>query len=164
MITDDKRSRDLLLLAGCIICCEAAGVLGSFATAPAIPLWYASLVKPSFTPPNRVFAPVWTTLYALMGVSLFLVLKRGWNDPRLRKTLVLFGIHLLVNVGWSWLFFGLRSPAAGLAAILVLIMLIALVIYRFLRFSRLAAVLMGPYLLWVLYAAALNFSIWNLNR
>jgi len=164
MNTDGTALRGMLLLAGCIVCCEAAGILGSFATAPAIPGWYASLAKPPFSPPNWVFAPVWTALYALMGTALYLVLKRGWSDPRVRKATVLFGVHLTVNILWSWLFFGLRSPGAGFAAILVLITLIGAVTFCFAKLSRTAAILMGPYLFWVLFAAVLNFSIWRLNR
>lgn len=164
MITNAIRIRSLLLLAGCILICEAAGVLGSFATAPAIPGWYASLDKPFFTPPNWVFAPVWIFLYALMGISLFIVLRFGWSDYRVRNAVTLFGVHLVVNIVWSWLFFGMRSPSLGFAAIISLIVLIVAVIISFLRLSIIAAGLMTPYLLWVLYAAALNLSIWILNR
>ena len=161
---DRTLGRRLILLAGCIIICEAAGILGSFATTPAIPVWYESLYKPFFTPPNWLFAPVWTFLYALMGVSLFLVLRRGWSDLRVRKSVVIFGAHLVVNVAWSWFFFGMRSPSLGFAAIILVIVLIVAVIISFFNLSRIAAGMLTPYLLWVMYAAALNLSIWILNR
>jgi benzodiazapine receptor len=146
-----------------IVICQCAGFIGSLFTTPAIPTWYASLAKPSFTPPNGVFAPVWITLYFLMGISAFLVWRRGMENPRVRRALVLFGAQLLLNVLWSALFFGLRSPLAGLIDILILWVALLLTILYFFRVAIAPGLLLIPYILWVSFAAALNFSIWMLN-
>jgi benzodiazapine receptor len=146
-----------------VVICQCAGFIGSLFTTPAIPTWYASLAKPSFTPPNGVFAPVWITLYFLMGISAFLVWRRGMDDHRVRKGLVLFGVQLILNVLWSALFFGLRSPLAGLIDISILWVAILLTILYFFRIAIAPGVLLIPYILWVSFAAALNVSIWMLN-
>ncbi|MBN1552750.1 tryptophan-rich sensory protein [bacterium] len=147
----------------CIIVCQAAGWIGSLATIPAIPTWYAALKKPVFTPPNWIFGPVWTTLYFLMGVSLFLVINQ---QTRLSKTpsLILFGIQLILNVTWSFVFFGMQAPGLALIEILLLTVSIGATILFFMELSSLAAYLLVPYLLWVIYASALNTAIWILNR
>ena len=140
-----------------VLVCQLAGFIGSLFTTPHIPTWYANLTKPSFTPPNAVFAPVWTTLYFLMGLSLFLVWKKG------TKGLTLFFIQLVLNVVWSILFFGLKSPLLGFIDIIVLWLLILLTIINFFKISKFAGILLLPYILWVSYASVLNFSIWRLN-
>jgi tryptophan-rich sensory protein len=134
----------------------AAGLIGSLFTAPAIPTWYAELSKPFFGPPNWIFAPVWTTLYILMGIALY----RVWAY---RGLVTLFVIHLVFNALWSILFFGLQSPLLGLFDILLLLGLIILMTIKFYRVDRLAAYLLVPYLAWVSFATLLNFSIWWLN-
>jgi len=143
--------------------CQAAGIIGSLFTTPAISSWYASLRKPAFAPPNWVFAPVWTILYLLMGISLFIVWNIGLEKNSVRKSIVVFGIQLLLNVFWSYLFFGLKSPLLGLVEIVVMWLMILLTILVFFRISKKAAVLLIPYLMWVSVASYLNYSILVLN-
>jgi tryptophan-rich sensory protein len=150
-------------LAISIIICEAAGFLGSFFTAPAIPTWYAGLQKPSFSPPNWVFAPVWLILYALMGVSAYFVWKMGIEKNEVRIGLAIFAIQLILNVFWSYFFFKMQSPRYALIEIIILWLFILLTIFSFLKISRLAGFLLLPYLLWVSFAALLNFFILKLN-
>jgi tryptophan-rich sensory protein len=151
--------RDLLRLAGSIILCLAAGFIGSLFTTPAIPGWYAALDKPSFTPPSSVFSPVWTVLYLLMAFSLFLVWRAGADAPRRKTALSVFALQLVLNTLWSVLFFGSRSPLAGLVDILFLWAAIVLTILLFSRISKTAAWLLVPYLLWVSFASLLNAAI-----
>jgi tryptophan-rich sensory protein len=141
-----------------------AGLLGSLFTTPAIPTWYQTLNKPSFTPPSWLFAPVWIGLYLLMGISLFLVWKKREQDLRVNEALMIFFIQLILNAFWSIAFFGLRSPLLGLVDIIFLWMGILLTIQKFFKISRNGALLLLPYLLWMSFAALLNFSLWVLNR
>ena len=147
----------------CILICQGAGFIGSFFTAPAIPEWYEKLVRPSFAPPNWIFAPVWTTLFIMMGISLFLVWQTSREFDTKRPAVISFGIQLLLNMLWSVLFFGLRSPSAAFVEIIFLWISIAITIALFFKLSRIAAILLLPYILWVSFAAFLNFSFWNLN-
>jgi tryptophan-rich sensory protein len=146
-----------------IVLCQLPGGIGSYFTAPAISGWYANLKKPFLTPPDWVFAPVWITLYVLMGIAAYLVWREHrYGKPR-QKALLLFGIQLVLNALWSFLFFGLRSPLAGLLGIAALAVCILLTIRLFLRISFPAGLILVPYLLWTGYAAGLNFSIYLLN-
>ena len=138
---------------------QLAGLLGSIVTSPAIGTWYASLAKPFFTPPSWAFAPVWITLYALMGIALWLV----WRKQPSRQPYVLFAIQLALNALWSFLFFGLQSPILGLAEIAILWIVIALTLRSFYKVSRPAGLLLLPYIAWVTIALALNLSIFLLN-
>lgn len=140
-----------------------AGVVGSAYTAPAIDSWYKDLNKPSFNPPSWVFAPVWTILYLVMGVAAFLVWREGLQNKAVRIGLGLFIFQLVLNTLWSFIFFGQQNPLAGFIEILVLWVAIAATIYFFYRVNPVAAYLMIPYILWVTFAAILNFSIWQLN-
>ena len=140
-----------------------AGVIGAIFTTPAIPTWYAALKKPPFTPPGWIFSPVWITLYLLMGVSAFVVWSKGWGDSRVRIALSLFVVQLVLNALWSLMFFGLRSPSAGFINIVVLWIFILLTMLYFFKVSTTAGALLVPYVLWVSFAAVLNFSIWRLN-
>lgn len=140
-----------------IVICEGAGLIGSVFTFSAIPNWYITLNKPTFSPPNFLFGPVWTTLYFLMGVSLYLVWKK-------KNSLKLFWIHLFFNATWSIMFFGLRNPLLGLINILILWLLIVIVIYKFWKINKTAGLLLLPYLAWVSFATYLNYSIWILNK
>lgn len=143
-----------------LIVCLGAGILGSIATRPAIPTWYAQLIKPSWTPPSWMFGSVWTTLYILMAIAAWMVWRKvGWSGAT-----GLFLIQLAVNASWSWLFFGMRRPDFGLAGILLLMVLIILTTLSFWRVSVVAGWLLIPYLLWSSFASALNFEIWRLNR
>ena len=154
---------DLLRLALSIAVCQLAGFVGSIFTRTSVGTWYANLEKPSFTPPNWVFSPVWITLFVLMGIAAFLVWNKGLSDQRVKIALSIFAVQLILNVLWSVMFFGLRSPLAGLIEIAILWIAILLSIFYFLKVSNIAGILLMPYILWVSFAAVLNFSIWRLN-
>ncbi len=143
-----------------IVICLAAGAIGSFFTTPAINSWYVFLIKPSFSPPNWLFAPVWTTLYILMGIALFLVWQKAKEN---KKAIIFFSAQLILNSLWSILFFGLKSPGLALGEIVVLWLLILLTILQFKKISKSAAWLLLPYLLWVSFATFLNLAIFRLN-
>ena len=146
-----------------LIICQLAGFVGSLFTTPSIPTWYASLTKPSFTPPNWVFSPVWITLFVLMGISLFLLWEKTLHYPGVRTAMLWFIVQLGLNMLWSILFFGLKSPFLALIGIIALWIAIFLTILKSFRISKLASVLLIPYLIWVSFAAGLNYSIWTLN-
>lgn len=157
-----KNSRSLLALAGFLVLSFAASTIGGLATYPAIPDWYQNLEKPSWTPPNSVFGPVWTALYIFMAVAAWLVWKRGgWAAHR--GALTLWVVQLVLNALWSILFFGMRNPALGLGGIALLWLAILATLIAFWKVSRPAGALMVPYLAWVSYASALNFAVWSLN-
>ena len=162
----DDRRKTLVLLGqalGAILVCEAVGLLAGWATQTSVTTWYPTLIKPGFTPPNWVFAPVWTLLYALMGLAAFLVWRCGPRQVRVRNALIAFGLQLVLNAGWSFAFFGARSPALGLVVILFLWGALAWTVDRFARIRSVAGWLLVPYLAWVTYALALNVAIWVLN-
>ena len=156
-----------LTAAGLLVLCIAipllAGAIGSVFTMEAIPTWYATLQKPFFTPPAWVFGPVWTTLFILMGIALFVVVRDGTGTAPVRHAVAFFAAQILANTLWSFLFFGLRSPLLGLIDILLLIVLIAGTMVTFYRVSKAAAWLLAPYLCWVSVATALNAAVWVLN-
>lgn len=141
----------------------AAGWLGSLFTAPAIPTWYAALEKPFFSPPNWLFAPVWTVLYLLMGVALFLILMVTKSQKQKKTAVGLYATQLVVNIAWSVAFFGFRSPELGLFVILVLDALVAATIKSFWPLSKTAALLLLPYMAWISFATLLNLAIVLLN-
>jgi tryptophan-rich sensory protein len=161
-----KRKSFKLIVA--ILVCELAGAIGSIFTRPAIGSWYANLVKPAFTPPNWVFAPVWTILFALMGVSLFLVwsaydrAEGPARRKRIKIALLVFGGQFVLNIFWSFLFFGLGNAGAAFVEIIFLWLGILATIIVFHPISRGAAWLLLPYLLWVGFAGFLNYSIWKM--
>jgi len=154
--------KDILKLVASILLCQLAGFLGSLFTTPSIPTWYGILKKPFFTPPNWIFSPVWISLYVLMGISLFMVWRRN-DHPEFKIALIFFFIQLILNILWSISFFGLRSPFLGLIDIVLLWIAILLTIRHFLRVSKAAGLLLFPYIIWVSFAAILNFSLWVLN-
>lgn len=179
------RFTNVLKLVIAIAVSGLAGVIGAIFTAPAI-IWYAGLVKPALNPPAWVFGPVWTALYALIGISLYLAWKNDWkvNNPILageRKTwnawserlwtgdlqkvnaVAIFGVQYVLNGAWSYLFFGLRLPGFAFFELCALWFAIVWTTVVFYRISRLAAYLLVPYLLWVSFAVYLNYSIWVLN-
>lgn len=157
------KQKELPLLIISILFCLGAGFLGSLVTAPAIPVWYASLAKPDFTPPSWVFAPVWTTLYILMGVALFLVWRKGEDKKAVRVAVSLFYIHLILNVFWSVFFFGMHALTLAFVAIVVLWFFILVLMGIFWTLNRLAGVLLVPYFLWVTFAMILNQFIVRMN-
>ena len=146
-----------------ILVCELAGILATPFTITAIPSWYSALNKPFFSPPNWIFAPVWTILYFLMGVSLFLIWQKGFKNKKSKEALYFFAVQLFLNFIWSILFFGLRSPILGLIDIIALWGVIAITIIKFYKISKPASYLLIPYLLWVSFASFLNLSIVLLN-
>ena len=148
----------------CILLCLSAGGIGSTFTASAIPAWYATLAKPSFSPPNWIFAPVWTLLYIMMGLAAALVWQKSLQAPQVRAALVTFLIQLILNMIWSFLFFGLRSPLYGLIDILFLWAMILVTIAQFSKVSIPAALLLIPYIFWVTFAFGLNLGIFLLNK
>jgi tryptophan-rich sensory protein len=143
-----------------LLCFLAAG-LGSLFTMVSLGSWYAGLAKPSWNPPNWIFGPVWTTLYAMMAVAGWLVWRRGGLQSWL--ALRWFAIQLVLNVVWSAVFFGLQLPGLAFFEILLLWIAIAATLLTSWRVSRTAGILLAPYLLWVSFAAILNFAIWRLN-
>lgn len=146
-----------------IIPVVTASLLGQWATFPNLASWYAGLVKPSFNPPNWIFAPVWTTLYILMAYSVWRIMKAPGSRSDRQTALTLFFSHLALNALWSWLFFGLNNPLAGLLDIVPQFLLIVATIVSFHRLDRLAAFCMMPLAAWVAFASLLNFEIWRLN-
>ena len=149
-------------LAGFLALSFAASAIGGVATETGPGSWYAGVEKPPFNPPGWVFGPVWTTLYALMGVAAWLVWRRrGW--PGARGPLLLFVAQLALNALWPALFFALRRPDLAFFEILLLWAAIAATIAAFWRVRPLAGTLLLPYLAWVTFAAVLTFSIWRLN-
>ena len=148
------------LVAWLVVAFVAAGV-GSAASLQAAP-FYADLVRPDWAPPSAVFGPVWTILYALMGVAAWLVWRVG-GFRAARAALTLFLVQLAVNALWSWLFFGWRQGALAFADIVLLWGLIVATLVAFWRIQPLAGALLVPYLLWVSFAAALNHAVWQLN-
>jgi len=147
-------------LIGWLLLCYLAGIVGAQFSPDA---WYAALAKPGWTPPGAVFSVVWSVLFTLMAIAAWLVWREHRFD-RARTALSLFLIQLALNVGWSALFFGARSPALALGDIVLLWAAVLATIVAFWRLNRAASLLLAPYLAWVSFAAALNFEIWRLNR
>jgi benzodiazapine receptor len=155
--------RSVALALVCILIPVVSGAVIGILTTSGVTDWYSTLNKPWFTPPDYVFGPVWTVLYILMGISLYLIVNQGWENGTVKTGIVLFAAQLGVNLLWSLLFFGLHSPLAALACIVVLLALIIATIITFYRLSKPAAVLLVPYLAWVCIATALNAGVVILN-
>jgi translocator protein len=147
-----------------IVASFAAGGIGSISTFKAIPTWYAALKKPPKTPPDRAFGPVWTTLYVLMGVSVFLVWRNGLGSDVARIAFALFWVQLALNALWSFVFFGMKSIGGGVITIVILWFLILATAVASFRVSTLAGSLLIPYLIWVTIASYLNIGVWRLNK
>lgn len=141
-----------------IILCEGAGIIGSIFTFSSVSTWYPTLIKPSFNPPSWIFGPVWTILYLLMGISLYLV----WGKKK--ANLKWFWVQLILNSAWSIIFFGLKSPSAAFLTIIFLWFSIYKTIVVFQKINKTSAYLLYPYLAWVSFATILNLSIVSLNR
>ena len=156
---DRRRSAYGLVVA--LLCCFGTSAIGGLLTATSVSSWYLQLDRPSWNPPGWLFGPVWTTLYALMAVSVWLVWRAS---DKSKRAITVFAIQLGLNLLWSALFFGLRSPGLALLEILLLLAMITLTIVEFSRLNRLAAALLVPYLLWTSFAAVLNGAIYMLNR
>ena len=155
--------KQILVLILFIIICFAVAGIGSLFTMPSIADWYAMLKKPGWTPPSWLFGPVWTVLYLSMAVAAWLV----WRQVGFKAALipmVIFTIQLTLNLLWSIIFFGKHNIGLAMADIVLLWLSIAATIFVFRQVNNMAGLLLVPYLLWVTFAAALNLSIWNLNR
>ena len=161
---EDMSGTDIIKLIISIVACEGAGGIGAIFTTPAIPTWYAGLKKPTFTPPNSVFGPIWITLYLLMGIAVFLVWREGLGQEGVTIAFVIFWAQLVLNILWSVIFFGLKSLFGGMVMILLLWIAILINIITFFGVSPLAGSLLIPYIIWVSIAANLNVQVWKLNR
>lgn len=158
-----KKRINLFKLILSLIICQLAGFIGSIFTSPSISIWYNFLDKPSFTPPNWVFSPVWIILFVLMGISLYLIWEKSLRHPGVKSALLWFAVQLGLNMLWSIIFFGLKAPLFAFVEIIFLWIAILVTLINFLKVSKLAGALLVPYLLWVSFASVLNFSIWSLN-
>ena len=155
--------KNFLRLLLSISVCLLIGFLGSLVTTPSVSTWFSTLTKPSFSPPNWLFAPVWTMLFILMGISLYLVWNKGLKKKAVKEALVIFGIQLVFNFLWSFIFFGLHQPLLAFLEIIILWLLILQTFLKFRKISSLAGYFLLPYLIWVTFAAFLNFTIARLN-
>lgn len=148
-----------------VVTCLVIGYFSGMVTRSAIVTWYPTLVKPSFNPPNWIFAPVWSMLYIMMGVAAGLVWNRiEFEKELVKKALILFAIQLALNALWSYLFFGLKNPMLAGIEIVLLWLMIFETYSKFVKINKIAGYLFIPYLLWVSFAMVLNGSIWWLNR
>lgn len=158
------KGKNILKLIVAVLIAELAGIIGSFFTTPSISSWYASLARPALNPPSWVFAPVWTTLFALMGIAAFLVWKKGFEQKGVKIALRIFVYQLILNTSWSIIFFGEHKPGLAFLDLVLLWLAIIATIFYFSKVSKAAAWLLAPYILWVTFAGYLNFSIWQLNK
>jgi len=150
-------------LVGSIAACYGAGAIGSVFTVSKIPTWYTTLEKPAFTPPNAVFMPVWFTLYALMGVSIFIVWRKGLQTEGVKSAFILFWVQLVLNALWSVVFFGYESLIGGFVIILSLGIILLITIIKFFKISKVAGGLLIPYISWIGIASSLNAWVMILN-
>ncbi len=146
-----------------ILLVELVGILSSIGTLGSIQTWYASLVKPSFNPPNWIFGPVWTILYLMIGIALFLVWSNKVKIKDKINAYQIFTIQLLLNALWTLVFFGMHQIFWALIVIVLLLIAIALTIREFYKISKIAAYILLPYILWVIFASLLNLSFFILN-
>ncbi len=155
--------RNALFLVLFIIIAQMAGFIGSLFTADSVDTWYKEISRPSFTPPDWLFAPVWITLYVLMGISAFLIWKKGANKKEVKAALIIFFIQLVLNSLWSIIFFGFHLTLIAFIEIILLWVAILFMVIKFYSISKAASLIQIPYLLWVSFASVLNFSFAALN-
>lgn len=153
----------MLALVVFLVLSFAAAAVGGLSAAGGTNEWYASIERPSWTPPDWLFGPVWTVLYAAIGVAAWLVWRRR-GEFDVTPALAAWGVQLALNAAWTGLFFGLRRPGIAFVEIVVLVVAVAVTTVLFARISTAAGLLLVPYLLWVCFAAVLNGAIWYLNR
>ena len=153
----------VFMLFAALLTVFAVAILGGAVTATSVSEWYPDLVKPAFTPPAWVFPIAWNLLYFLMALAAWLVWLKAGSLKDSGAPLSLFGGQLMLNLGWSIVFFGLRSPGGALVEVVILLLVIAITTVAFFRRSPLAGILMVPYLAWVGFATYLNAGIWLLN-
>ncbi len=147
----------------CIAIPLIIGAVSGFFTAEAIPNWYAGLQKPAFNPPNWIFGPVWTTLYVLMGISLYMIVGLPASEER-TQAIWIFGLQMLLNFTWSFIFFKWQRPSWAFAEIILLWISILWMIVSFYKLKPVAGLLQLPYIAWVSFASMLNYAIWQLNK
>ncbi len=140
------------------------GATSGFFTVTGVESWYQTIQKPSWNPPNWIFGPVWTTLYIMMGVALFLVWKEDTSEELKKIAFTLFAIQLILNFFWSFIFFNQQQPGWALVEIIAMWVFILLTIFAFAQVNKTAAWLLVPYISWVSFATILNYTIWQLNR
>ena len=147
----------------CLAASFLTATIGGFFTSASVTTWYPALIKPAGTPPSWVFGPVWFLLYFLMAIAIFLIWRTPDKKPQVTFALQVYVVHLLINLLWSAVFFGLQFPFFGLLIIFALWVMIGILIFLFFFINKEASFLMVPYWLWVTYAMYLNFGIWQLN-
>lgn len=168
-ITSNKTGKIILLspfwkFVIAVVICEATGIASGLLSRSDMSTWYTTLEKPSWNPPSWVFGPVWTVLYLLMGISLWLIWKSNALESVKKRAMWTFAAQLFLNFWWSILFFNLHSPELAFFDIVAMLILIAITIFLFARISRLAAYLLFPYIAWVGFATILNYTIMIMNR
>lgn len=161
-MTTRSRFQDAAALVLSLALCLGVGAIGAAVTQTSVNDWYARLAKPSFNPPNEVFAPVWTTLYVMMAIAAWRVWRTADSATR-GGPLTLFLLQLALNLGWSMVFFGLQKIGAAVATIVVLDVGVIVTMLAFWAVDRIAGLLMVPYLAWVAFATVLNIALWRLN-
>lgn len=142
----------------------AIGAVSGFFTTAEIPGWYQTINKPTWNPPSWIFGPVWTTLYVMMGIALFLIWKSDVSQTAKKTAIILFAAQLGLNFFWSFIFFNQHQPGWALVEIIVMWVSILLTIFAFAAVSKTGAWLLIPYISWVSFATILNYTIWQLNR
>lgn len=160
----EKRDKfNLLALVLNLALTLGVGALGAWATAKGVKTWYLTLNKPSFNPPNWLFAPVWTTLYILIGISAYLVWQKRKTIPHFPRTIALYFIQLMLNLAWSFIFFYMHEIGFALAEIIGLLIIIVFNAFYFYRIEKWAGILFIPYFFWVAFASFLTYNIFMLN-
>ena len=157
------KPKELGKLAVSILVSLSAGFVGSIFTAKTVDTWYQSLARPWFAPPGWLISIIWTTLYILMGVSLYMIITQGLGRKDVKAAVSVFGVQLFLNVLWTYMFFGLSSAFYGLVEIIVLWIAIAATIYMFYAINKKSAYLLLPYIVWVTIAMIINYSIYIMN-
>lgn len=164
MACTEYQKPSLPILIGSVVLCFIAAALGSLVTITGTDSWFMTeLIKPEWQPPSYLFGPVWTVLYLLMGIALALILAQGAEHREVRIAAGVFGVQLVLNVLWSYLFFGWQMIGAAAVEIILLWIVIGVTMYLFYRIRPAAAYLLIPYIAWVTFAAILTVTIWTLN-
>lgn len=147
-----------------ILICQSVGIISGLLTDTQNNIWYDTIVKPSWNPPGYLFGPVWTVLYLLMAISLWIIWKSNAYEPMKQEAMLFFASQLFFNFWWTILFFKLHCPLCAFIEILIMIVLIIYTIYKFSGISKTAAWLLVPYISWVCFATILNYKLWALNN
>lgn len=158
------RIREVPMLIGSILIPLLVGYVGAIVTLSQISTWYSALAKPWWSPPNWLFGPVWTTLYLLMGVALFLVWREGFHRRDVRFAILIFGVQLAINLLWSVVFFSFHALFGSIIIIMLLWLAVLANIIAFFIISKWAGILLVPYIVWVSIASYLNYSVYLLNH